>query len=297
MKRIITAILLFPILAIAQIPQPQPNTYINDLAGVIPAAARQQINEKIAALEKDYTVQIAVVLINELPEGIEIDDYAREIGRQWHVGNHDNGLVYVASVNQHKQRLEVARRLEGTITDIGAREITEHIKPFFRTKDYTGGILNMLQEIDQRLKPVQAEQKALGRHHEKGMPGWLVFVLCLSGAGLLWFIMWLITKKEKPNEPEKAAEPDWDAIAAKSRTMPPPSPRASQSRDTTIIAPIITTNNYSSRRDDDAPSYGSSSSSSSSDSSSSSYGSWGSDSSSSSSSDSGFSGGGSSNDW
>jgi len=298
MKKLITLLCLFPLLVIAQIPQPQAGTYVNDLAGVLAATSIQQINERLDAIQKAYAVQIAVVLVNDLPTGMEIEDYAREIGRQWHVGNHDNGLVYVASINQHKQRLEVARNLEGTITDIAAREITDHIKPFFRAKDYAGGILNMLQDIDQRLQPVQAEQQGLNKRGERGLPGWAIILICLTGAGALAILIWLITRKEKLADQEKDQGPDWERIRAKAATASPPAPRATDSRNTTIIAPIITNNHYGDRIDD-SPSYGSSPSSSSYDSgsSSSSFGGFSSDSGGSSSFDSGFSGGGSSNDW
>jgi len=297
MKKLLFLSLLIPLAITAQVPDPQPNTYINDLPGLLPATYIAQLNQQLHEIEKTYSVQMAIILIDHLPDGIEIDDYAREIGRKWHVGNAKNGLVYVAAIGQHKQRLEVAQQLEGTITDIKARELTDNIKPFFKAKDYAGGLTNLVKEINYLLKPVQAEQKGLGnaelKKKDAGLPAWAIILICLGGSGILWWIIWLITKKE-PKVEEDANDRMQDRTYGNSSG-------GGRTTNNTIVAPIVVSNHYS-RQDDYTPpsqSYDSGSSSSSSSSSSSDYGSWGSGSSDSgsSSSDSGFSGGGSSNDW
>lgn len=294
MKLILIFLLLLPVTIFAQVPDPQPGTYINDRASILTQSDITKLNERIYALEQKYSIQLAVVLVSELPVNYAIEDYAREIGRKWHVGNARNGLVYVAAINQRKQRLEVAANLEGSIPDIEALHLTDHIKPFFRNKDYSGGLLNLVNEIDQLLNPVVSEQRALAQAELKkkeekagSVAGFLLLGLA-SAIGIGWFIYFLVSRRKRKQEPEpQPLYASGNSGAAKSSNY---------------IAPIYidnsTTNtdsSYSSRRSYDSDS--SSSSSSSSDSSSS-YGNWGSGSSdSSSSSDSGYSGGGSSNDW
>jgi len=141
-----------------QIPSPLPGTYVNDLAGVLTKENIAALNEKINTIEKAYSVQIAIVLVRKLSDDMDIADFARGIGRKWHASINDSGLVYVASIDQRKQRLEVSTNLEGIIPDITARTITDQLKPFFRKKDYAGGLEEMLTEIDARLKHAQAEQ-------------------------------------------------------------------------------------------------------------------------------------------
>lgn len=160
-KLLIPFTLCISMFANAQVPKPQPNTYVNDATGSLSAEQIRQLNLQIRQLETTSGVQFAIVLVNDLPANMEIDDYAREIGRTWHVGNAKNGLVYVVSLNSHKQRLEVARELEGTLPDITCKEITDGIKPFFRSKDYFGGCSYLVQQIQSKIKPVAAEQKAL----------------------------------------------------------------------------------------------------------------------------------------
>lgn len=291
MKKLLLFLLVVPATLFAQIPKPQLNTYINDLAGVLSTAQTAELNKQIYDIEKKYSVQIAVVLVNQLPDNIVIEDYAREIGRTWHVGNAKNGLVYVASIKEHKQRLEVAQNLEGTITDAAANEILANIKPFFRNQDYAGGIKNMLSELDKRMNPAKDEQAALGaaekvkKDEQGGDLTWLWWLLGIGGgAGILWLIF---RKRE-----DEAVVPDY---------TPPMGRSNGYGSRPTYISPIIVNDSFNSSPSHDyGSSYSSSSSSDSSSSSSSStdYGSWGSGSSdSSSSSDSGFSGGGSSSDW
>jgi uncharacterized protein len=146
-------ILLCPLLLWAQTPAPRPHTYVNDPAGILKQEDIAALNEQIHALEEAHSVQLAIVLVKRLPDNVDIADFARDIGRKWHVGINDSGLVYVASISQHQQRLEVARNLEGVITDIASHDITDHLKPYFREKNYAGGLMVMISEIKQRLEP------------------------------------------------------------------------------------------------------------------------------------------------
>lgn len=291
MKKILLIQLLLPLFVLSQIPDPQPGTYVNDLAHVLTINQVDDINKRIHVLEEKYSIQLAVVLIDVLPVNYEIEDYAREIGRKWHVGNARNGLVYVAAINQRKQRLEVSANLEGIIPDIIAKRITDNIKPFFRSNDYAGGVLNMVKEVDGIVNPEAQEQRKLAeverqKRANNAFSMFLVIMGWLSGiAGLVVVIWWLINKKKKKEQPQ---QPVYRPSTIPSR----------YNTRSNYITPLVT--NYGSDYTPPSRSYSndSDSSSSSSSSSSSDYGNWGGGSSdTSSSSDSGYSGGGSSNDW
>src|SRR5438105_648042 len=317
-KLLIILALLVPYFSFCQIPEPLPNTYVNDLAGVLKPDELKSLNETILAVEKISSVQIAIVLINDLPDRYEIEDYAREIGRKWHVGNAKNGLVYVAAINAHKQRLEVASELEGDIPDIVAKQITDNLKPNFKNKDYYGGLQVLLNGINERIDPVIKEQNRLAeleqaKKNQKLFDGFISVLVWIGGIGVAAAVVWYFIfypiqrRKRKAREEAEEKERELQRLKEKERrasyasTMnsfksshsapPPPKPIAREEK-TTYIPPIIPLST-------DSDNYRSSSSSSSNSSdNSSSYGNWASCSSdSSSSSDSGYSGGGSSNDW
>ena len=90
---------------------------------------------------------MAIVLIRKLPNNISIEEYARVIGNTWKVGIRHNGLVYVAVLIDRRQRLEVARNLEGDIPDITAFEIIESLKPYLRQNDYYGALTLLVSQI------------------------------------------------------------------------------------------------------------------------------------------------------
>jgi len=294
MKKLGLLILLLPLLVVAQIPDPEPGTYINDKAHVLSTDDRTELNLRLNDIEVKYRVQMAIILVDKLPEGIEIEDFAREIGRKWHVGTNDNGLIFVAAISQHKDRLEVARRQEGNITDIAASKILDNIKPYFRNADYKGGILRMLSDIADHLQTTQSTEKAATNNIAANQPNNYWFLWFLPFPVIL--LMWLIFRKEKHKEEERGPMDPYPRYRSSTLNTPrsvfhpyQAEGRITRAQDPPIIIPITNTSQLSTD------------SGSSSNDSTSSFGNWGNDSSpsidSSSSADAGFSGGGASSDW
>ncbi|RCH55163.1 hypothetical protein DJ568_08215 [Mucilaginibacter hurinus] len=152
MKRLFTILFVFiGLTAFSQIPKPLPDTYVNDFASLLNEDQIDSLNKKIHIIEKQSGVQLALVLVNEIPKDYEIEDYSLLIARKWGVGKNDDGLVYVAAINQRKQRMEVARDLEGKIPDIIAFEIMERLKPYFKNKNYYNGLNVLVDNIAQEL--------------------------------------------------------------------------------------------------------------------------------------------------
>lgn len=161
MKKIfLPVLLLLTSLLHAQIPKPQKGTYVNDFAHVLTKSEITALNKRIFLIEKKTSVQLAVVLVKKIPAAYDIQDYALLIGRKWHVGKDRNGLVYVASILQHKQRIEVARRLDSIMTHERCMAIMADMKPYFRQKDYGSGLQVLVSSIDSTLAPQDLSQAA-----------------------------------------------------------------------------------------------------------------------------------------
>lgn len=183
----------------AQIPDPIPNTYINDLTQKLSPEQIRTLNDSILSIEKRTSVQIAVIIIPSLPPDIEIEDYAREVGNKWGVGNAQNGVVYVASLQEHKQRLEIARNLEGDLPDVVCLHITDDLKPFLRAENYAGAIGELVKQINDRVDPVAKEQLRLAEIESNkkrdrelrsvmvGL-GWISFVRSIRMDYILYFL-------------------------------------------------------------------------------------------------------------
>jgi uncharacterized protein len=151
MRRFLLFLFLLPLFCIGQIPDPMPDTYVNDHTGTLTASEIQQLNVQLRELENKTTVQMAILLINNLPHDMSIEDYARSVGNSWKVGNAFNGLVYVAVLNERKQRLEVARNLEGDIPDITAFAIIENLKLYLQQQDYYHALQLLIEQVGKHL--------------------------------------------------------------------------------------------------------------------------------------------------
>ncbi|MBT8041749.1 MAG: TPM domain-containing protein [Pontiella sp.] len=128
---------------------------VNDFANVIPANQEQQINEMIVELKQKAGAEIAVVTLQSL-EGGEIEDFSNRLFERWGIGQRgkDNGLLFVAAMQDRKMRIEVGYGLEGAIPDSTAGRIRRDIiTPQFKIgKPGTGillGIAALSQEVAQ----------------------------------------------------------------------------------------------------------------------------------------------------
>ena len=129
----------------------RPEGRVNDLAGVMSAAARQQVETALAAAEARTSNQIVVVTLPSL-EGEDIADVGYRIGRTWGIGQQgrDNGVVLVVAVAERKLRIEVGKGLEGALTDLESRVIIDEvIRPELVAGRYDSAIARGTQAIVQ----------------------------------------------------------------------------------------------------------------------------------------------------
>lgn len=221
-KKLLTFLLFIPVIGIAQIPDPLPGTYVNDSYGFLHAADVQQLNKNIRALEDSFGVQLAIVLVPAIPEKYSIEDYAREIGRKWHVGHAKNGLVYVAAIDEHKQRLEVANHIEGIIPDIVAKGLLQKIGVYYRAKKYGEGLLGFVSDLQVRLASSKEELRALanGQKIKKAETdkGTLAFiVLMIAGAAFIGVMGYVYYKRRQEEKERERQEQELRAAAEKQR--------------------------------------------------------------------------------
>jgi uncharacterized protein len=131
---------------------PQLSGYVTDNANMIDQSYKAKITQLAGAIEKESTVQIAVVTIESL-EGESREMYAEELFKNAGIGkkDNDNGLLILVAKQDGEYRFEVGYGLEGTVTDSMNVNIGERIiKPNFRNGDYGKGIYEsmlVLQEL------------------------------------------------------------------------------------------------------------------------------------------------------
>ena len=147
-------ILMLLIPTASAVSYPQLSGYVTDNANMIDQSYKAKITQLAGAIEKESTVQIAVVTIESL-EGESMETYAVTLFEKAGIGkkDKDNGLLIIVAKELHDYRLEVGYGLEGTITDSMKVNIGDRIiVPNFRNGDYGKGIYESMLVVQELLK-------------------------------------------------------------------------------------------------------------------------------------------------
>src|SRR5450432_3457664 len=144
MKKLLLSLLVFSFLFTngQQIPAaPNPPRLVNDFAHVLTADQTEQLESKLVAYDDSTSIQIAIVTIQTTGD-YPIEDYALKILRDWKIGNKktNNGLLILASIQDHKVYIATGYGMEGSVPDITAKQIVEdEIVPNFKQQNYYQG--------------------------------------------------------------------------------------------------------------------------------------------------------------
>lgn len=170
------------------LPKPNPPRLVTDQAGVLSPEQVDILEQKLVALDDSSSNQIAVVLVKNL-DGAEIEDYAVKLFREWGIGDKrtNNGVLILASMEEHKVWIEVGYGLEGAIPDVVASDIIHNlIVPRFKEGNYYRGID---AGIDALTKAAVGEYKmARPRSGNSGSPAGSIITVVI----ILFFVILII---------------------------------------------------------------------------------------------------------
>ena len=178
-----------------------------DGANILSASTKEDLTEKLAALEQKTSRQLVVATIASL-QGYEISDYGYQLGRAWGLGQAklNNGILLIVAPTEHKVRIEVGYGLEPIVTDALSEVIIQtQILPKFRDGDFNGGVEAGVDALIQQLSldTSEAEKRAAAAEQQHvqdgrgggGLPSLLIIVFILfaifrvfGGWGLLPFL-------------------------------------------------------------------------------------------------------------
>lgn len=126
--------------------KPVPPRLVNDFAGLLNSSDAQELEYKLVAFNDSTTVQIAVVIVDNL-FGYDKGDYAQRLAQKWGIGQQgsNNGVLILVKTKTGSSDGQVfiapGYGLEGVIPDIITAEIVDkEILPAFRNGDYYTGL-------------------------------------------------------------------------------------------------------------------------------------------------------------
>lgn len=156
MLAVLFAILLTAATASAQPPPPLLTAPVNDFAGVIDPAGKQQLDALIRQLQNATGDVLVVATVNTFTPWADLPSYAVKMFENGGKGigqkGKDNGALIVLAVEDRQVRVEVGYDIEGFVTDGFAGEVSREVMvPFFRSGDYAQGLLAGATRIAQRV--------------------------------------------------------------------------------------------------------------------------------------------------
>ncbi|MFC1801585.1 TPM domain-containing protein [Nanoarchaeota archaeon] len=154
MKRFVWVLMLLLLVSlVSAVDYPEPLGYVSDYAEVISPEYESQIESLLTQLEKNTTVEVAVLTVDDFGDS-EINNYAVGLFREWGIGKEDinNGLLILVKPKTAEEdgewRIEVGYGLEGLITDAMAGRIgRDTMLPYFKENNYGQGIYAAVVDV------------------------------------------------------------------------------------------------------------------------------------------------------
>ena len=160
----------------AYIPDPTEagTGYVTSIGGYLTDGEAAAINDLVLGIERDTSVEIAVVVVPSLEE--DIFSEAQALFDRWKIGKAgvDNGLLILAAIEDRNIRTHTGYGMEGLFTDAGISVLQESIiVPAFREGRYGEGLIAYVTEIDRMIRDpaAAAELRAAGNILEEDRSG------------------------------------------------------------------------------------------------------------------------------
>lgn len=185
---LIIVLLLLPLQLLA-LEVPPLAARVNDLAGALSPEMRQQLEQKLAAFERETSNQIVVLTVPSL-QGDDIDQFSIRVAEAWKIGQkgRDNGVLLVIATTERKVRFEVGLGLQGVLPDItSGRIIREVMRPYLKVGNYDQGVAAGVGGI---ISATKGEFKGTGQTSKKSpaqktSPSFLTMLLGVAVAAAI----------------------------------------------------------------------------------------------------------------
>jgi uncharacterized protein len=141
-------------------PLPAPTGFVNDYAGVIDAATKQQLEQRLQDFKNKYNppIELAVAIVKTTGER-PIFDYSLAVARGWGIGakadDNPSALLFIA-IDDRKYFTQVSKDLEDELPDglVGQLQ-RQNLVPAFKQGNYSKGVADT---IDAFIRTIDARQ-------------------------------------------------------------------------------------------------------------------------------------------
>ncbi|WP_414528265.1 TPM domain-containing protein [Nodularia chucula] len=133
-------------LKVEEVPNPRQVSggWVTDMANILNADTKAEINQMIADLEAKNGTEIAVVTVPTTSPAPSPKSFATELFNHWGIGKQgeDNGVLFLISVGDRRVEIETGYGIEAILPDAKVGNIiNSEIIPEFKQGDFAGGTL------------------------------------------------------------------------------------------------------------------------------------------------------------
>jgi uncharacterized protein len=135
--------------------------WVTDAARLLGPDDRRRMDARLAALERDLGVELAVVTVEDVAGSPK--DFATALLHHFGIGKRgiDNGVLILVVQKRRRVEIDTGYGMEADLPDawLGQMQVSELV-PRFRRGDYAGGVIAALDAIDTRLRKANATANA-----------------------------------------------------------------------------------------------------------------------------------------
>jgi uncharacterized protein len=155
------------------VPLPASTGFVNDFAGVMDPAVKQQLETRLKEFKEktNPSVEIAVVTVTTTADR-PIFDYSLRIAREWKIGSKDDdnpSALLLVAIGDRKYYTQVSRDLEDELPDgiVGSLQ-RQYLVPEFKQGNYSKGIADTVEAY---IRTIEAKQSGIAAPTPATTPG------------------------------------------------------------------------------------------------------------------------------
>ena len=174
---------------VAALDVPALKARVNDYAGLLTPATRNQLEAALLDFERSQSTQIVVLTVSSL-EGEPLETFSMKVAESWKIGQKglDNGAILIVAKNERKIRIEVGYGLEGTLTDMLSGQIIRNdIVPAFKAGKFdqgiAGGVAAMMAAVKGEYQAQPDKKQPRGRDASVSFIPLIVFIFLILQLG------------------------------------------------------------------------------------------------------------------
>ena len=172
---------------VEQVPNPklERGGLVSDPQQILSKEDVQRLEQLAAVLEKETSVQAAIVVLPSIGEQ-DLNDFAQQLFQKWGIGQsqNDNGLLLLLVLDIRTIRTHTGYGVEGVLPDaITKRVQMENMLPYFKEEKYGEGLYQGLAELSRILsdptyaEELRAKSSSEVEEVEEDLPVWVAVLI------------------------------------------------------------------------------------------------------------------------